>query len=78
MERRKIKTLMMLLIERDHPGMTIQQLMLRAFQEHGTECAAAQSIGITQQSFSAWKYRLGLDREIEQIRQRLALEEREL
>lgn len=31
MERRKIKTLMMLLIERDHPGMTIQQLMLRAF-----------------------------------------------
>lgn len=78
MERRKIKTFMMLLIERDHPRMTIEQIMLRAFQECGTERAAAESIGITQQSFSAWKYRLGLDREIEQIRQRLALEEREL
>lgn len=78
MQRRKIKTHMMLLIERDHPGMTIEQIMLRAFQECGTECAAAESIGITQQSFSAWKYRLGLDREIEQIRQRLELEEHEL
>ena len=71
MERRKVKTLMMLLIERDHPGISIQQLMLDAFRQHGTERAAAQALGITQQSYNVWKYRLGLADEIETIRQSL-------
>lgn len=70
MKRRQVKTLMMLLIERDH-GKSIEQLMLDAFRQHGTERSAADAMGITQQSFNVWKYRLGLADEIEAIRQTL-------
>lgn len=70
MKKRPFKTLMMLLIERDQ-GKSIEQLMLEAFRQHGTERGAADAIGITQQSFNVWKYRLGLADEIEAIRQML-------
>ncbi len=61
MTRRKAKTFLMQLIERDHPGQSIEQILLDAYYEHGTERAAAQALGITQQSFNAWKFRLGLE-----------------
>lgn len=70
MNKRPLKTLLMQLIERDH-GKNVEQLMLEAFQQHGTEKAASQAIGITQQTFNVWKYRLGLADEIDNIRQML-------
>jgi hypothetical protein len=70
MKRRQTKTLMMMLIERDQ-GKSIEQLMVEAFRQHGTERGAADAIGITQQSFNVWKYRLGLADDIEAIRQLL-------
>ena len=39
---------------------SIQQILLDAFRETGTELAAAKSVGITQQTYNAWKYRLNL------------------
>jgi hypothetical protein len=59
--RRKAKTFLMQLIERDYPGKSIEDILLDAYNEHGTERAAAQALGITQQSFNAWKFRLGLE-----------------
>jgi hypothetical protein len=59
----------MRLVERDHQNVPMEELMIQAFSKHGTERAAAQSLGITQQSFNAWKYRLELDDDIERIRQ---------
>lgn len=61
MSHRRVKTFLMQLIERDHPGKSIEQILVDAYCEHGTERAAAQALGITQQSFNAWKFRLGLD-----------------
>ena len=61
MRRRRSKTFLMLLIERDHPGRTIEQLMIDAYAEHGTERTAARALGVTQQSFNMWKFRLGLE-----------------
>lgn len=69
MPRRPRKTVLMLLVERDHQNVSMEELMIQAFSKHGTERAAAQFLGITQQSFNAWKYRLGLDDDIERIRQ---------
>jgi hypothetical protein len=66
--RRQSKTLLMLLIERDHHNVPIATLMVQAFEKHGTERAAAQSLGITQQAFNVWKYRLGLAETIDEIR----------
>ena len=70
MNKRPLKTLLMQLIERDH-GKNVEQLMLEAFQQHGTERGASHAIGITQQTFNVWKYRLGLADEIDNIRQML-------
>ncbi len=70
MTRRQVKTLMMMLIEREQ-GKSIEQLMLESFRQHGTERGAADAMGITQQSFNVWKYRLNLADEIEAIRQLL-------
>jgi hypothetical protein len=64
MSKRREKTFLMLLIERDYPGKSIQQIMLDAYRQHGTERAAARSLGITQQSFNAWKFRLRLEDEL--------------
>lgn len=70
MNKRPLKTLLMQLIERDH-GKNVEQLMLEAFRQYGTEKGASQVIGITQQTFNVWKYRLGLADEIDHIRQML-------
>ena len=70
MKKRPLKTLLMQLTERDH-GKNVEQLMLEAFQQHGTERGASHAIGITQQTFNIWKYRLGLADEIDNIRQML-------
>lgn len=71
MNKRPLKTLLMQLIERDH-GKAVEQLMLEAFRQYGTEKGASQAIGITQQTFNVWKYRLGLADEIDNIRQMLS------
>ena len=70
MKKRPLKTLLMQLIERDH-GKNVEQLMLEAFQQQGTERGASNAIGITQQTYNVWKYRLGLADEIDNIRQML-------
>lgn len=61
MPRHRPKTSLMRLIERDYPGLTIEQIMLEAYRQGGTERAAADRIGITQQIFNAWKFRLAID-----------------
>lgn len=71
MRKRRRKTFLMQLIEKKHGDQAIEQLMLDAYRQHGTEHAAAQNLGITQQSFNTWKHRLGLeDQFIEVARQR--------
>jgi hypothetical protein len=70
MMTRPTKTVLMRLIERDHQNTTIDRLMLQAFEEFGTEREAAHALGITQQSFNVWKYRLGLAERIEHLRLR--------
>ena len=74
MKKRPLKTLLMQLIERDH-GKAVEQLMLEAFRQYGTEKGASHSMGITQQTFNVWKYRLGLADEIDSIRQMLLNQE---
>ena len=57
----QLKTPTMRLLEAvDSQKRSIQQIMLDAFRETGTELAAAKSVGITQQTYNAWKYRLNL------------------
>ena len=58
--KRLNKTYFMQLLENRHPGQTIESLMVKAFHEYGSETDAAEALGITQQTFSSWKYRLGL------------------
>ncbi|MEQ8677142.1 MAG: hypothetical protein RLP44_08715 [Aggregatilineales bacterium] len=60
MSQREPKTFLMRLIEYDYPGKTIEQIIIEAYREHGSERAAAAAMGITQQSFNAWKFRLGI------------------
>lgn len=64
MSRRRRKTYLMQLIERDHPGQSIREIMIAAYRRHGSERAAAQALGITQQAFNSWKFRLGLEDEL--------------
>ena len=61
MNGRRKKTYLMQLIERDHANTPIEKLMIEAYQKCGTERAAAQALGVTQQSFNAWKFRLGIE-----------------
>lgn len=65
--KRQFKTLLMKLIETRNNGRPIEQLMVERFRQHGTELGAAASLGITQQTFNLWKYRLGLDEKIAAI-----------
>lgn len=62
--KRKRKTFMMSLIEYQHDGKSIEDILTETFQRCGTEREAAQMIGITQQTFNQWKYRLGLEETI--------------
>ena len=59
--KRKRKTFMMSLVEYQHDGKPIEDILVDAFRCHGTEREAAQALGITQQTFNQWKYRLGLE-----------------
>jgi hypothetical protein len=60
-KRRHLKTPTMRFLEATDPQKRpIQQILLDAFRETGTELAAAKLVGITQQSYNAWKYRLNL------------------
>jgi hypothetical protein len=66
--KRLNKTYFMQLLENRHPGQTIEMLLIKAFREHGSEKDAAEALGITQQTFSSWKYRLGLQDKISEVR----------
>ena len=60
-KRRHLKTPMMRFLEAVDPQQrSIQQIMLDAFRHTGTELAAARLMGVTQQSYNSWKYRLNL------------------
>lgn len=78
MPRRQAKTLLMQLIEERHPGQTIESLMLDAFAQHLNERDAADALGITQQSFNQWKFRLGLDGQMQAIALRSGVSESRL
>lgn len=41
--------------------------MIQAFRTHGNERGAAFALGIPQQTFNVWKYRLGLQDKIREI-----------
>ena len=66
--KRQSKTYLMQLLENRHPGYTIESLLVSAFQKHGSERAAAEALGITQQAFNTWKRRLGLENKLAQLR----------
>ena len=59
--KRRRKTSLMEVVEFKHNGKPIEDVMVAAFKQHGTEREAAQTLGITQQTFTQWKYRLSLD-----------------
>ena len=73
--QRKRKTFMMSLIEYQHDGKPIEDILVETFQRYGTEREAAQTIGITQQTFNQWKYRLGLEDIIRRGARRLGTED---
>ena len=58
---RRRKTALMEVVEFKHNGKPIEDIMVDAFHQHGTEREAAQTLGVTQQTFTQWKYRLGLE-----------------
>ena len=62
--KRLLKTWLMQLIENRNGGRAIEQLMVERFRHYGNERGAAGSLGITQQAFNEWKYRLAIDEEI--------------
>lgn len=66
--KKQSKTYLMQLLENRHPGHTIEALMVNAFRKHGSERAAAKALGITQQAFNTWKYRLELQGKIPDTR----------
>ena len=70
MSQREPKTFLMRLIEHDHPGKTIEQILTDAYCEHSNERTAAAAIGITQQVFNAWKFRLGLADQFRAMKQK--------
>lgn len=61
------KTYFMSLIEARHSGQTIEALIVNAFRAHGNERAAAQALGIPQQTFNSWKHRLRLEEAISNV-----------
>ena len=66
--KRNRRTPTMLLLEvRDPEQRDVIQIMLEAYRRTGSESSAAQIMGITQQAFNNWKYRLGLEKQIDQI-----------
>ncbi|MFN8531849.1 MAG: hypothetical protein U0670_24855 [Anaerolineae bacterium] len=60
MVRETDRTVTMRLIERDHGRASIEQIMIEAYRQQGSEEGAAALLGISQQTFNKWKYRLGI------------------
>ncbi len=58
---------MMVLELTDPEKRDIKQIMLDAYRATGSEASAAQSMGITQQAYNDWKYRLKLEKKIDEI-----------
>lgn len=67
MMRNAVKTVAMRLIEQEHGRAPIQQIMIEAYRQHGSEAGAAAALGISQQTFNTWKKRLRLDATLEEI-----------
>lgn len=66
--KRKNKTSMMLVLElKDPKKRNIKQIMLDSYRTTGSEAKAAQMMEITQQAFNDWKYRLRLEKQIDEI-----------
>jgi hypothetical protein len=67
-QKRYNKTPTMQLLEsKDPEKRNVSQIMLDAYRDTGSEANAAKSMGITQQAFNDWKYRLGLKKQINEI-----------
>jgi hypothetical protein len=45
----------------------INEIMLDAYRKTGSEAKAAHLLDITQQAFNDWKYRLGIERQVDEI-----------
>ena len=67
MMRDAVKTVTMLLLEQRHGNTSIQQIMIEAYRQQGSEEGAAEVLGISQQTFNQWKYRLRIAHTIEEI-----------
>ena len=66
--KRQNKTSMMQLIEvKDPEQRDITQIMLDAYRKTGSEAKVAQNMGITQQAYNDWKYRLKLEKRVDEI-----------
>ncbi len=65
--RDTVKTVTMRLIEQQHGRATIEQIMIEAYRQQGSEEGAAEVLGISQQTFNKWKYRLRIADTIEAI-----------
>ena len=62
------KTVLMQLVEHQHAGKSIEQILLDSYQHHGSERQAAKALGITQQVFNSWKFRLGITTQIKALK----------
>lgn len=65
--RDRSKTVTMRLIEQQHGRAKIEQIMIEAYRQQGSEEGAAQALGISQQTFNQWKHRLRIADTIEAI-----------
>ncbi len=65
--RDRSKTVTMRLIEQQHGRTKIEQIMIDAYRQQGSEEGAAEVLGISQQTFNQWKHRLRIADTIEAI-----------
>ena len=71
--KRHNKTVTMRLIELQHGRRSIEQIMIEAYRQQGSEQDAALALGISQQAFNSWKYRLGLAETFREIQRLIRL-----
>jgi|APSaa5957512622_1039677.scaffolds.fasta_scaffold235117_1 hypothetical protein len=66
--KRHRKTAKMQLLEaKDDKERDIKQIMLDAYRKTGSEAKAAHLLDITQQAYNGWKYRLKLEKQVDEI-----------
>ena len=63
-----VKTALMQLVEMQHPGQSIDKILIDSYSTYGSEREAAKALGITQQAFNRWKFRLGIGEQIRALR----------